>query len=67
MADGPICKGNHSSHLCALAEEGSVRIKELTEEPKFKCDNCGRTAKSVSNLCNPVDLEDLPAGESGSL
>jgi len=43
--------------MCVLAsnEEFEV-IKEITQQPKFICFNCGRVADSDQNLCNPMSV-----------
>jgi NMD protein affecting ribosome stability and mRNA decay len=28
----------------------------MTENPKFKCCHCGRSAQRAENLCEPVDI-----------
>ena len=55
--DEKVCKGDHSGHMCVLAsnEEFEV-IKEITQQPKFICFNCGRVADSDQNLCNPMSV-----------
>lgn len=53
------CKGNHQGHLCVLASAGKMdAIRVLARKPKFICFNCGRLAKSETNLCNPMPLEE---------
>lgn len=49
-------------HLCYIVSQGLHLTDEgvyrhLIEDPKFRCDHCGRAAKSRSNLCIPVDLK----------
>ena len=52
------CKGNHKGHLCVLASAGELeKIRALAANPVFICFNCGRSAKSKKNLCNPMLLE----------
>jgi hypothetical protein len=38
--------------LCALQEEGY----KLIQPARFFCKNCGRSAVSQDNLCNPEKL-----------
>lgn len=57
MSDKP-CKGDHQGHLCVLAsKELFDEIKELTQNPKYICFNCGRVADSDKNLCNPMEYK----------
>jgi hypothetical protein len=47
--------------LCALQEEGfieahSLDFKKLIQPAAHFCKNCGRSAVSDKNLCNPEDL-----------
>ena len=52
------CKGDHRSHLCALAGNKRIRkIKPLVMNPKFICSNCGRVADSERHVCNAEPLE----------
>ncbi len=53
-----ICYGEHSGHICVLASDQKFEeIKELTQNPKFICFNCGRVAEGKENLCNPMPLK----------
>ncbi len=52
------CSEEHQGHLCVLASrEAFDEIKELIQEPRFICFNCGRAAHSAANLCNPMPLD----------
>ena len=47
--------------LCALQEEGFIEshtedYKKLIQPAQFFCKNCGRSAVSENNLCNPEKL-----------
>ena len=47
--------------LCALQEEGFIEsdtaaFKKLIQPAAHFCKNCGRSAKSDKNLCNPEQL-----------
>ena len=54
----PVCKGDHSGHICVLASCGDFdKIKELTKEPNYVCFNCGRVAIADEYLCNPMPNE----------
>jgi hypothetical protein len=62
MAGNTECKNEgHEMHMCALQEEGfeqkePEKYKELTENPRFKCGNCGAEVANSENVCNPVEL-----------
>jgi len=52
---------HHKQHICYIVAQGfhledEGFFKALTEEPKFKCRNCGHVAKSQDNLCEPTKL-----------
>ena len=47
--------------LCTLQEEGYIEtntedFKKLIQPAQFFCKNCGRSAVSQDNLCNPEEL-----------
>jgi hypothetical protein len=47
--------------LCVLQEEGYIEshteeFKKLIQPARFFCKNCGRSAVSENNLCNPEKL-----------
>ena len=51
----------HNEHLCFLMFEGfHYKNKEAYEaivrDAQYRCQNCGRTAKSETNLCVPIEL-----------
>jgi len=55
------CTGNHSDHLCYLISQGfnlsdEQEFKMLIEDAKYRCNHCGRHAKSNANLCVPAPL-----------
>jgi hypothetical protein len=55
------CTGNHSEHLCYLISQGfhlsdEQEFKALIEDAKYRCNRCGRHAKSDANLCVPMHL-----------
>jgi hypothetical protein len=62
MEHNSECKSeSHSEHLCYIVSQGfdlseAERYKELVEDAEFKCQRCGRVAKSANNLCMPVGL-----------
>ena len=51
----------HDKHLCYLnnlefQKSNAEDYKELIKNPKFFCENCGRSAANEKNLCKPVTL-----------
>ena len=57
MENKPVCKGDHSCHLCQLVMNKSIdEIKPLVDKPAYICFNCGRAANDARNLCNPEPL-----------
>jgi hypothetical protein len=62
MAGNPDCKKEgHTMHICALKASGfdtenPDKFREITENPQYKCDNCGAMAKESENLCKPIEL-----------
>jgi len=52
---------SHTQHLCYMISQGfnlndETEYQALVKNPRFKCQKCGRSAKSESNLCKPVEL-----------
>lgn len=48
--------------LCTLQEEGFIQsnpdeFRKLIQPARFFCKNCGRSAVSSDNLCNPENLD----------
>jgi len=62
MAGNPDCtQQGHNMHVCALKEDGFDKdnpeeFQEIIEDPQYKCENCGATAKESENLCKPAKL-----------
>jgi hypothetical protein len=62
MASGTNCNSKeHKMHMCLLKENGfdkkhPEKFKAITENPNYKCGNCGAEAGKAENLCNPVKL-----------
>ena len=60
--DNPVCKSDeHTKHLCYFVSYGyhiddPQDYKDLVEEPRFKCEFCGRTAHLEDSLCMPMKL-----------
>lgn len=56
------CKNErHSEHLCTLTDQyfhinNAEQYRAMVRDPEFKCQFCGRTAKSKQNLCYPDEL-----------
>jgi hypothetical protein len=55
------CTGNHSEHLCYFISQGfhltdEQEFRALIKDAKYRCNHCGRHAKSDANLCVPVPL-----------
>jgi hypothetical protein len=51
----------HQEHLCVAHAVGYLHTnldgyKKLVRNPKFVCKQCGRTAASSDNLCDPDPL-----------
>ncbi len=51
----------HTEHLCYMISQGfnisdAQEFCELTENAEFRCNHCGRAAKSNINLCAPTPL-----------
>jgi hypothetical protein len=51
----------HDDHLCYLVNMDYLKsnfkdYKELIKDAKFVCKNCGRSANSEENLCQPQKL-----------
>jgi hypothetical protein len=61
MPTSPCDRSEHSEHLCILTGHHfhihePEKYRAMVKEPEFKCQFCGRTAKSGKNLCYPIDL-----------
>ena len=55
------CKGTQEdhdkNHLCQIVSDRDMwRVKELVKDSIFFCLNCGRTAHTKENLCNPSEI-----------
>ncbi|MBN2513937.1 MAG: hypothetical protein JXB18_13450 [Sedimentisphaerales bacterium] len=56
------CKSDeHTQHLCYFVSYGyhvdnPEDYKDLVDEPRYKCQFCGRTAHLEESLCMPVKL-----------
>jgi len=61
LPNSPCETEGHVRHLCKLTDEhfhvhNAEEYKELVMGAEFKCQFCGRTAKSKENLCYPIRL-----------
>jgi hypothetical protein len=61
IPDSPCEAEGHVRHLCKLTEDffhlrNAEEYREIVKSAEFKCQFCGRTAKSEENLCYPIEL-----------
>ena len=62
MANIESCASDlYNEHLCFLIcdgfyETGKEAFKAMVQDAEYRCQICGRTAKSQKNLCDPVAL-----------
>ena len=62
ILDNENCTNNlHNEHLCFLMCEGfhyknKEVYKQMVQDANYRCQNCGRTAKSENNVCEPIAL-----------
>lgn len=60
--DNAECKSDeHTKHLCYFVSYGyhvdnEDEYRELIDEPRYKCQFCGRVAHDKENLCMPMML-----------
>ena len=60
--DNAECKSDeHTKHLCYFVSYGyhvdnADEYKDLIEEPRYKCEFCGRVAHYSESLCMPLPL-----------
>ncbi len=52
---------SHNEHLCYFIAQGfnisdPQEYSRMTDNPKFKCSHCGRSAQCSENLCEPAAL-----------
>ena len=48
---------DHDRHLCHIVNLRNLKmVAKLSKDPKCICFVCGRTAKSGSNLCEPLKI-----------
>jgi uncharacterized Zn finger protein len=47
----------HPGHLCELESQQEWDIiKQVTDHPAVRCENCGNVANSARNVCMPANL-----------
>lgn len=47
----------HQGHLCELESQQEWDIiRQVTDHPAVRCENCGNVANSARNVCMPGDL-----------
>ena len=57
-ASPPCCNDElHTGHMCELEsqQEWDV-IRQITDKPTVKCENCGATANFPRNVCMPEEV-----------
>ena len=54
-----ICCNNelHAGHMCELESQQEWDIiRQITDKPGVRCENCGAEANSSRNVCMPTEL-----------
>ncbi|MEI6705173.1 MAG: hypothetical protein WCL71_16830 [Deltaproteobacteria bacterium] len=47
----------HTGHICELeSQQEWDTIREITDNPRVRCENCGAEANSSKNVCMPTEL-----------
>ncbi len=51
----------HDEHLCYLMYTGvhfedKAAYRQLVQDANYRCQKCGRTARTAKNLCEPIAL-----------
>lgn len=47
----------HQGHLCELESQQEWDIiRQVTDHPTVRCENCGNVANSARNVCMPTEL-----------
>lgn len=54
----PCCiKEEHQGHICELESQQEWDIiRQVSNHPMFRCENCGNVANSTGNLCIPAEI-----------
>ena len=57
-ATPPCCDNElHSGHMCELESQQEWDIiRQITDKPTVKCENCGAAANFPRNVCMPEEL-----------
>jgi hypothetical protein len=52
-----ICQVEHVGHICELeSQQEWETLKNVTNKPAVRCENCGNAANSAKFVCMPGDL-----------
>jgi uncharacterized Zn finger protein len=57
--ENKTCSSNaeHQGHLCELESQQEWDIlRQVTDRPIVRCENCGNVANSARNVCMPTKL-----------
>ena len=47
----------HSGHMCELESQQEWDIiRQISDQPTFKCQNCGAEVNAARNVCMPEEL-----------
>jgi hypothetical protein len=47
----------HTGHMCELESRQEWEIiRQISENPSVRCENCGAQVNSARNVCMPADL-----------
>jgi predicted nucleic acid-binding Zn ribbon protein len=47
----------HTGHFCELeSQQEWDTIRQITDKPSVKCENCGAEVNSSRNVCMPTEL-----------
>lgn len=53
----PCSSEFHAGHICELESQQEWDIlRQVTDNPKVRCENCGAEANSPGNVCMPEEL-----------
>jgi hypothetical protein len=48
---------DHQGHLCELESQQEWEIlRQVTDRPSVRCENCGGAANTAGNVCMPQNL-----------
>ena len=58
------CAGDHSQHMCMLAEARQMEvIRRLPNEVEYICLDCGRVANEEDSLCKAAHVDAIGIDE----